>query len=197
MNHDPGTATTWRLRDYRATDESSWLRCRVLGFLDTQYFDDVATAKPPQNPGLELVAIVGDPVAGDSVVGVCDVSIDASSATIETIAVHPDHRRRGIGSALVTAVRGRLAQRGVATLDAWTREDLGTLTWYRAAGFELNFRYLHVYASTPEEMALATTSAPGLVGRLGHFHADATDELALRARFRRVHACHQFVLDLG
>lgn len=30
-----------QIRDYRDPDEASWLRCRVLGFLDTSYFDDV------------------------------------------------------------------------------------------------------------------------------------------------------------
>ncbi|MEU0093109.1 GNAT family N-acetyltransferase [Kribbella sp. NPDC006257] len=83
--------TEWAVRDYEPDDERSWLHCRVLSFLDTNYYDDVVTAKPVRDPGLELVA-----VAGDQVVGLLDASLDGTSSTIETLAVHPDHRRLGI-----------------------------------------------------------------------------------------------------
>ncbi|WP_199238378.1 hypothetical protein [Kribbella steppae] len=37
--------TEWIVRDYASADETRWLRCRVLAFLDTNYYDDVATVK--------------------------------------------------------------------------------------------------------------------------------------------------------
>ncbi|ADB35568.1 GCN5-related N-acetyltransferase [Kribbella flavida DSM 17836] len=180
----------WTLRDYRPEDETSWLRCRVLGFLDTAYFDDVAVRKPQRDPGLEVVA-----VAGDQVVGLLDASIDGDQATIETVVVHPDHRRLGIAHALLDEISRRLAVRGVRQIDAWTRDDARTLDWYAGQGFVEEMRYLHVYASTPEEAAFA--GREGLLPRSGFFHAWLEQEDELRAEFRRVHVCRRFVRSVS
>jgi ribosomal protein S18 acetylase RimI-like enzyme len=178
----------WSVRSYRDSDEQSWLRCRVLGFLETAYFDDVWTSKPRREPGLELVA-----ARDGQVVGLVDASVDAAQGTIETIVVHPDHRRLGMGHALLTRIVSELARRGATEVSAWTRDDRGTLDWYEAEGFTLRFRYLHVYATSPEEMTKAVDARDGLMPRNGHFHAWQEDEDRLRADFSRVHACHQFV----
>lgn len=29
------------IRDFQPSDETAWLRCRVLSFLETDYYDDV------------------------------------------------------------------------------------------------------------------------------------------------------------
>lgn len=179
---------TWSLRDYDPTDEPSWLRCRVLGFLDTAYFDDVATSKPARD--LALVA-----VDGPQVVGLLDASLNGPQATIETIVVHPDHRRRGIARALLDAARTRLAAGGARQVDAWTRDDEGTLAWYADHGFVEQMRYLHVYASTPAEAA-AFAARSELMPQAGFFHAWIEHEEALRAEFQRVHVCRQFVRSL-
>lgn len=48
------------IRDYQKEDQTSWLRCRVLAFLDTAYYDVVAKEKEVyQYPSIELVAIEG------------------------------------------------------------------------------------------------------------------------------------------
>jgi ribosomal protein S18 acetylase RimI-like enzyme len=180
--------TAWTLRDYTPADEPGWLRCRVLGFLDTAYFDDVATAKPDR--AIELVAI-----GNDEVVGLLDASIDGTDATIETIVVHPDHRRRGIAHALLEEACTRLTARGALQVDAWTRDDDGTLAWYDAHGFVEARRYLHVYASTPQEAA-SFADRPDLMPRSGFFHAWIEHEDTLRAEFQRVHVCRQFVRSL-
>jgi ribosomal protein S18 acetylase RimI-like enzyme len=180
--------TEWIVREYAAADETQWLRCRVLAFLDTNYFDDVVTAKPRREAGLELVA-----AAGDEVIGLLDASVVGREATIETIAIHPDHRRLGVGRRLLAEISDRLLSRGVGQLDAWTRDDPGTLAWYRAQGFEQKIRYLHVYASTPAEAASVFDSPMNLTPWAGFFHAWVDQENDLRAQFRRVHSCRQFV----
>ncbi|WP_442914146.1 GNAT family N-acetyltransferase [Kribbella sp. NBC_00359] len=86
----------WTMREYTPEDETPRLRCRVIAFLDTTYYDDVVTIKPRREAGLELVAIVGD-----QVVGLLDASVTGSESTIETIAVHPDDRRLGIAQRLL------------------------------------------------------------------------------------------------
>jgi ribosomal protein S18 acetylase RimI-like enzyme len=182
------------IRDYRDSDEPSWLRCRVLGFLDTAYFDDVWLAHPASETGWSLVA-----AHGGEIVGVCEASLAPHGATVDTIAVHPDYRRTGLGSALLKELIRRLKQNEIGQVDAWTRDDPGTLAWYRARGFDARYRYLHVYAEGAEEVATAATVPPGLIARFAFFHADTQDaavESDLRRQFTRVHACHRFVKDL-
>ncbi|WP_248579574.1 GNAT family N-acetyltransferase [Nocardioides sp. InS609-2] len=190
----PGVGAAPRFREYADPDERSWLRCRVLGFLDTTYFDDVWPTRPAPAPGLSLVA-----VSGDDVVAICDASLAEHGATIDTVVVHPDHRRTGLAGALLDELVRRLKARGITRLDAWTRDDPGTRAWYEASGFEVGYRYLHVYVTGVDEMADAVQAQVGLEPRSGFFHADTQDpgvEADLRRRFRRVHACHRFVRDL-
>ena len=91
-------ATDYVVRDYGSPDEPSWLRCRILSFLATAYFDDVMGAKPVvEAPGFELVAIDAD----HTVVGLIDVTVDGAVGTIDTLAVHPDHQNRGIARTIL------------------------------------------------------------------------------------------------
>ncbi|MFC4057591.1 GNAT family N-acetyltransferase [Planomonospora corallina] len=185
------------IRDYAPADEGSWLRCRVLSFLGTAYFDDVMKSKPViPAPGFQLVATG----TGGDVTGIMDVTVDVDLATIDTVAVHPDHQHQGIGRALLSETRTRLGLLGVPVLDAWTREDPETLRWYRSVGFTEREHYLHVYAdhyADPAEPGRAVGERqPRLRPVKVFLHADLRDEQAMRERFTRVHVCRRFVLDL-
>jgi ribosomal protein S18 acetylase RimI-like enzyme len=163
----------------------------VLAFLATAYFDDVVQSKPVYDgTSVELVAL-----DGDTVVGVLDVSLEGAAATIETIGVHPDHERRRIGTALLEEAIGRLPAE-VETLDAWTRDDVAANGWYQKSGFAEQFRYLHVYASGAEADLAVETARFALTPVAGFFHADIAAEEELRAKFRRVHICRQYVKRL-
>jgi GNAT superfamily N-acetyltransferase len=186
---------THRIREYTPADERTWLRCRVLSFLGTAYHDDVRQAKPPiAAPGFELVAVDD----ADTVIGIMDVAVEADLATIDTVAVHPDHQRRGLGRALLAEARDRVRRLGPTTLDAWTRDDPGTLRWYRAMGFAESDHYLHVYANhytDPAEPARAVPSPrPGLTPVIAFLHAPLADEPRLRREFTRVHTCRRFAM---
>ena len=129
-----------QIRDYRTSDERSWLTCRLLSFFDTDYYDEVKICKTTfASARVELVAC-----RGDVVVGLIDVEIDGDTATIDSIAVHPDAQRHGIASKLLRHAVQRLPER-VTSLDAWTRETASANDWYTSAGFAENYRYLHVY----------------------------------------------------
>ena len=185
------------IREYKPTDQASWLRCRVLSFLGTAYFDDVARAKPViPAPGFELVAVDEH----DTVVGIMDVTVDDGLATIDTVAVHPDHQRRGIGRVLMDQTVTRTRALGPTTLDAWTRDDPDTLRWYRAMGMVDSEHYLHVYANhytDPAEPDLAIAGRrPGLSPKMLFLHAKLADEATLRAEFARVHVCRRFTREL-
>jgi ribosomal protein S18 acetylase RimI-like enzyme len=173
------------IRSYRPADEPSWLRCRVLAFLQTGYYDDVATEKPSVERGLELVA-----AEGDEVVGLLDVSLDGPDATIESVAVHPDRCRQGIGTALLERALTELGERGVRRVEAWTREDEPANRWYRRCGFHESERYLHVYAKGRDEVGRAVTAEADLVPVQAFLHLlDVDREAEMREAFGRVYVC--------
>ena len=188
---------SYTIRDYAPDDEKSWLRCRVLGFLDTAYYDSVERVKPPISiPGFELVAVGED----GTVAGLLDVSVDGELATVETVAVHPDHRRRGLGRALLAEATARAAATSATTLDAWTRDDPDTLTWYRAMGFAESDHYLHVYANSytdhAEPKRAIAERRPDLRPVILFLHAKLAEETRLRKEFARVHVCRRFAKPL-
>ena len=185
------------IREYTPSDERSWLRCRVLAFLDTSYYDSVERAKPLiPSPGFELVAV---DVAG-TVAGIMDVAVDGESATIETVAIHPDHQRRGLARDLLAEASARAAAASATMLDAWTRDDPGTLSWYRAMGFAESDHYLHVYAnyytSADEPKRAVDVPRTGLNPIILFLHAKLAEEQRLREEFARVHVCRRFGKDL-
>ncbi len=168
------------------------MRCRVIAFLDTAYYDDVTSRRPDHRPGLAVVA-----VHRGQVVALCDVSLGGDDeATIETIAVHPEHRRSGLATAMTDVLLPRLAHARVNRLHAWTRDDATALSWYENAGFEETFRYLHVYASTPEEAARNAGDDRRLMPRGAFFHAGIEHEAELRRAYERVHVCRRLTRTL-
>ncbi|RBM04544.1 GNAT family N-acetyltransferase [Streptomyces sp. PT12] len=187
----------YEVRDYRPSDEGSWLRCRVLSFLATAYFDNVLRRKPVMAPpGFSLVAVASD----GSVAGALDVAVQGELATIETVAVHPDHQALGIGKALVDAARSRAVAAGATTLDAWTRDDPATLGWYAARGFAESEHYLHVFAdssSREDEPEDAVLPRPGIRPVTVFAHAGLEFEEEARKAFSRVHVCRRFSQPIG
>jgi N-acetylglutamate synthase-like GNAT family acetyltransferase len=185
------------VRTFTPADETSWLHCRVLAFLSTAYFDDVLRAKPATAaPGLDLVAAD----AAGRVVAIMDTSVEGDAATIDTVAVHPDHQRRGLGRELLEQTRTRARKLGAATLDAWTRDDADTLSWYRAMGFTESDHYLHVYADHYRDRAepgrAIAEARPGLRPLMVFAHGRLADEERLREQFTRVHVCRRFTTPL-
>ena len=191
----PTIRTVWdrmlKIRGYRTTDERSWLRCRLLSFFDTDYYDDVKISKTTfTNDHVELVAD-----NGTGIVGLLDVEIDGDTATIDSIAVHPDAQREGIASKLLDELLRRIPEH-VTSLDAWTRGTESANGWYASVGFSENQRYLHVYKDeasgddgfeTPVGLSRPVTA---------FMHARIELEDAVRDRFSRVHVCRQYLMEI-
>jgi len=177
------------IREYDECDEAGWLRCRLLSFFGTEYYDDVVVDRPTfENPAHRLVA-----VEDGAVVGLMDIEIFTDRATIDVLAIHPDHQRRGLATRLLDAVLPRL---DVDLLDAWTRGDASANEWYRRSGFTENSRYLHVYKSCQDD-ASGFETPDGLGKPVAAFmHAPIEHEAAMRERFSRVHVCRQYVRSL-
>lgn len=200
------------IRGYTDLDEPSWLRCRALSFLGSSYYDDVKTVRTSfDDEAIRLVAVQPRPegmtTPGDEeVVGVLDVELweedGAPVATIDTIAVHPDHQRAGIAGALLDQALDTLRDNQVRWLDAYTREDPEACAWYAAHGFVVDQTYLHVYKGGDENAEDATgdegfTAPFGLGAPVkGFFHGPDEDPEVWRARFARVHQCRRYVRQL-
>ncbi len=196
------------IRPYRESDEQSWLRCSVLSFLETAYFDTVYRRKPRyEHSPIELVAVLNGTIVGmidvecEQTPGtVCTVCQDLEPATlggmIWHLAVHPDVQLLGIGGRLLQSAQQHAHERGIGCLEAWTRDDAGTRRWYESHGFEWIKSYLHVYVQGRAEVEAAVQSSiPDLkpVQILAHYAGNERE--SVRTRFERVHDCNCFRLS--
>jgi ribosomal protein S18 acetylase RimI-like enzyme len=90
-----------------------------------------------RQPGFILVAEI-DAVDGRSVVGFAHVLRLEGTAHLEQLAVHPDHHRHGIGTALL---RAAMARAGADGHDRLTLSTYAEVPWnapfYRRHGFEV------------------------------------------------------------
>lgn len=179
------------IREYQQSDERGWLECRLLGFLDSNYYDDVRTDRGDiEAPCISLVAEDGGRIGG-----LLDIEWGDQSATIDSIAVHPAARKQGIASSLLAEGLLRLPQT-IRTVDAWTREDNAANQWYQRNGFQEHFRYLHVYKAADEPQE-GFQSPVGLTRPVMAFmHADIQEEERMRGMFKRVYVCRQYMLGL-
>jgi GNAT superfamily N-acetyltransferase len=195
------------IRAFQPGDEAGWVRCRVLAFLDTAYFDDVHPHKERyEGRAIELVA-----EADGQVVGLIDVECEDEPGTICSapaktahagpagmiwhLGVHPDYRRRGIGRELLAQAARRARALQVQRFEAWTRDDSFVNDWYRAHAFVHVQHYWHVFASSREELATLKPQVAGLrpVAAFAHYLGDDED---LLKRFERVHRCNRYDLIL-
>ncbi len=196
--------TTATIRPYEPADEVGWLQCRLLSFFGSAYYDDVVRAKERYGrPALELVAD-----AGGEIVGLIDVECESKPATvcfdrpglggmIWHLAVHPEHQRRGVATALLVEAERLARESGLARFEAWTRDDPHVHAWYESLGFARVTSYLHVYLERDEGLRELDVEGGGLklVKAFAHYTGDQPDEI--RQRFRRVHDCVLFELRFG
>jgi ribosomal protein S18 acetylase RimI-like enzyme len=183
------------IRPYRGEDERGWVVCRVFSFLDTAFFDDVRQSKERyEHRSIELVA----ERAGE-IVGLIDVECEDEPATICEdrpglggmiwhLAVHPDHQRRGVATALLREAERRARDHGLERLEAWTRDDAAARAWYESKGFELVYGYLHVYVELEDglrDVFPVTEYGIRPVRMFAHYVGEERE--VIRERFARVH----------
>lgn len=184
------------VRPFRPGDEPGWIRCRALSFLGSAYFDDVRREKERYDgPSIELVAD-----QDGEVVGLIDLECELQPGTVCEdrpglgamvwhLAVHPDHQRLGIATALLREAERLAGARGIERLEAWTRDDPHVQAWYESHGFEQVTGYLHVYVEVREGLRELFPITEGLrpVKLFAHYVGD--DPEGVKRRFERVHDC--------
>lgn len=199
-----------QIRPYKPEDETGWLRCRVLAFLDSAYYDNVYTSKETyENPAIQLVAEADGQIVGlldveyeqepGQVAFACDADPrDDLGAVSHHVAIHPDYRRRGVGGRLLTTALEQLRDAGIGYVEAWTREDETACRWYESQRFRSIFSYLHVYLDGPGEMdGVLKSELSGLRPRYVFAHYVGDDEDGVRRRFRRIHKCQLYRRAVG
>lgn len=141
-----------KIRDYREEDQASWLRCRVLSFMDSSYFDDVQRDREKyDNPVIQIVAVDHNGVVGfldceyeEKQGDVCYFKGDRGGV-IWHMGVLPDYRGQGLATAMWHAAKKRLKENHVHRVEVWTQDDLEAARWYLKQGFVFKEAYLNAY----------------------------------------------------
>lgn len=183
------------IRKHEKEDEKGWVRCRILSFLDTAYFDNVLKEKEIyKNPAIELVAVIER-----QVVGLIDVEYEREKKTVCTdaeglggmiwhIAVHPDFQRRGIGQKLLLEAEKQAKEIGLHYLEAWTRDDKWVNAWYVKNSFVNRSSYLQVLMEE-DELSHLKSDIPDLHSVQAWAHYTGKDKEKIKSQFERVHEC--------
>lgn len=192
------------IRKYRDEDEVGWLRCRVLSFLETAYYDHVLREKEKYtHPSIELVAVVDK-----QIVGLIDIEYEIKENTVCSrgkgrggmiwhLAVHPDFSGRGIGKKLLLKAEEISKDMGLNRLEAWTRDDEWVKRWYETNQFEKVGSYLHVYMDGElESKAALKSEIPELYPVQAFAHYLGEDREDVKRKFKRVHECICFEKQL-
>ena len=183
-------AHVYAVREFEPGDETGWVRCRVLSFLDSAFFDAVEREKERyERPSIELVA-----ESDGDVVGLLDLEYGFEPGTVLAdrpgaggmiwhLAVHPDHQRQGVAGALLQETERRARDAGLARLEAWTRDDARVQRWYESHGFALIDGYLHVYLERDDLRQF--DGELRLVKAFAHYTGDEPEKI--KQRYSRVH----------
>ena len=197
------------IRSYEPQDETGWLQCRVLAFLETDYFDDVLKKKTRYTvPAIELVADLNG-----AIIGLLDIECETEPKTVCSptgeasqglagmiwhIAVLPEYQRYGIAQALLNEAKNLALLQKVERFEAWTREDSPINRWYQNHGFRLIEKYYHIFP-TQEEMQkteIIKSKMNDLFPVTAFFHYLGDDKKFL-GKFSRVYECRRYDMILG
>ena len=110
-----------------------WMSCAGMGLNNIDDSPEGIAKYLRRNPTTCFVA-----EENDSIIGVILTGHDGRRGYISHTAVHPDHRKEGIGRALVEAALAALSEEGISKVNlvAFTRNEAGNAFWEKM-GFTL------------------------------------------------------------
>lgn len=192
-----------RIRKYKKDDNLKWVRCRVLSFLDTAYYDDVLKEKQHyKKSSIELVAEIDG-----KIVGLMDTEYEIEKgevcyksnelgAVIWHLAVLPEYRNKGISTTLLNQTINILKGKDIKVLQAWTRDDIWVNDWYKKRGFNWRESYLHVYKDRKDCDKYFQTKIENMVICSCFAHYIGTNKEEIKDTFKRVHECNLYELTI-
>ncbi|WP_225743506.1 N-acetyltransferase [Marinilactibacillus sp. Marseille-P9653] len=145
---------------YQPIFEKSWVRCKALAYLHSQFIDQMSQEKDiysEKEDGyketIELVALFKD-----EVVGLIDIGIYSEERTkndlyvkdayqgsyVDAIAIHPDFQKLGIAQSLWDQSIQILKSKDVHYLTIFTRDDLPANQFYQKNGAQLLTKHYRV-----------------------------------------------------
>ena len=191
------------IRPYYSSDAESWLKCRLISFHDSAYYDDVYIKKPIfDNSSLELVAEINGKIVGmldlekdnkDGSICFCKSGI---GAMIWTIAILPEYRRFGIASELVLKAIDWAKIRDVNFIEAWTRDDTWVLNWYESVGFIKFHSYWHIYFKGDNVKSLFKSNDKDISPQSVFAHSDKDPRILDSNKIDRFYKCFGYKLDI-
>jgi hypothetical protein len=92
---------------------------------------------------------------------------------------------KGIAWRLLKKVETIALEKGLAYLEAWTRDDPWVLNWYRRNGFTPFLSYLHVFLEGSQEVMNLTSKLPELQPVQAWVHYTGKNEEMIRSAFQR------------
>ena len=191
------------IRPYNVSDEENWLKCRLVSFYDSAYYDDVYTKKPIfDNPSLELVAEIDG-----KIIGVLDLEKDNKDgsicycksglgAMVWTIAVLPDYRRFGIASQLILKAVDWARSKDIDFIEAWTRDDKWVIDWYESVGFSRFHSYWHIYFKGDNAKALFKSNDKDISPQSVFAHSNKDPKTLDQNKIDRFYKCSGYKLDI-
>ena len=191
------------IRTYNSSDEENWLKCRLVSFHDSAYYDDVYTKKPTfDNPSLELVAEINGEIIGiidlekdnkDGSICYCKTGL---GAMVWTIAVLPDYRRLGIASQLILKSVDWAKSKDIDFIEAWTRDDKWVLDWYESVGFSRFHSYWHIYFKGDNAKALFKSNDKDISPQSVFAHSNKDPKTLDQNKIDRFYKCSGYKLDI-
>ena len=190
------------IRPYNSSDQESWLKCRLVSFHDSAYYDDVYTKKPIfDNSSLELVAEINGKIIGildlekdnkDGSICYCKSGI---GAMVWTISVLPEYRRFGIASKLVLKAMDWAKNKNIDFIEAWTRDDKWVIDWYKAVGFSKFHSYWHIYFKG-DNATLFKSNDREITPQSVFAHSDKNPKVLDQNKIDRFYKCSGYKLEL-
>ena len=191
------------IRPYNSSDEENWLKCRLVSFHDSAYYDDVYTKKPTfDNPSLELVAEING-----QIIGILDLEKDnkdgsicycnsGSGAMVWTISVLPDYRRFRIASQLILKAVDWARSKDIDFIEAWTRDDKWVLDWYESVGFSRFHSYWHIYFKGDNAKALFESNDKDISPQSVFAHSNKDPKTLDQNKIDRFYKCSGYKIEI-
>lgn len=140
------------IREYKNEDEKSWIRCRVLSFLDSSFYDDVQNFREEyDNPVIQIVTIDKGEVVGfldceyeENPGDVCYFG-GARGGVLWHLGVLPEYQRTRLATKMWELAKEKLKELAIERVEVWTQDDVAANNWYLNQGFIFKEAYLNAY----------------------------------------------------